>query len=225
MSDETNDPKTDLVPIEPVSDTRADEIATPLDAEQASRYKQLCEIRESGERLLGLMQEPETINIICAHVASGGSLIDYAKLWRVSYGVLLNWINADLALKDKYRQSLLDRNEYDRELIRKTFRDAATTNIRDAYNDDNTLKSIHEMSESTTNAIDTVRTRELFDNDGNKIGNAQELKMQDKLKAALTLGKHLGDYVEKVEHSGSISWEEILHNSYEKPKPEGGQPI
>jgi Phage terminase, small subunit len=75
-----------------------------------------------------------------------------------------------------------------------------------------TLKD--DVSQDDTAAIASVRVKTIPTADG--LGVEREIKLHDKLKALEQLGRHLGMFTDKVEHSGAIdtgspALESILH--------------
>lgn len=83
-----------------------------------------------------------------------------------------------------------------RELARVAF-----ANSRDVVNyDDATVKP--EAVRDDTAAVASVRVKTIPTKDGN--GVEREVKMHDKLKALELLGKRLGLFTDKIEHSGSV---------------------
>ncbi len=93
----------------------------------------------------------------------------------------------------------LDRDEMLRELRR-----IATADLSQAFDESGSLKKLHEIPEDVRRAIAGLEHNEF----------GPKLKLWDKnaaLKMALT---HLGELTEKVEHSGKVTFEQILAESY-----------
>lgn len=66
----------------------------------------------------------------------------------------------------------------------------AFADIRDFYKD-GAMKNIDSLDENAAAAISCVDVFELFDNEGNKLGETKRLRMNDKLKALELLGRYL----------------------------------
>lgn len=63
---------------------------------------------------------------------------------------------------------------------------------RKLYRDDGTLKSPSEWDDDTAAAVAGVKVRELFDENGEKLGEMREVKLYDKNSALTNAMKHLG---------------------------------
>lgn len=66
------------------------------------------------------------------------------------------------------------------------------SDIRELYSTDGGLHNITQIDDDTAGAISGIKSREIIDGDGNKVGDIVEVKMHDKLRALDTIGKHLG---------------------------------
>lgn len=80
----------------------------------------------------------------------------------------------------------------------------ARSDLGQAFDDNGNLLPIKEIPEDVRRAISGVETFEEFDGHGVervKIGETRKLKFWDKTRALELLGKHLGLYVEKVDHT------------------------
>lgn len=60
---------------------------------------------------------PQTITLICRHVAQGGSLIDLADMVDIRYCDIMQWIRRDVDLDKQYKAALEDRKEWAREKL------------------------------------------------------------------------------------------------------------
>ena len=84
----------------------------------------------------------------------------------------------------------------------------AFSDIRELYNDSGGLKNIKSLDSNIAGAISSLETFEEYEGRGEdreKTGDTQKVKLLDKTKALELLGKHLGIFKEKVEHSGTVN--------------------
>lgn len=139
-----------------------------------------------------LKNDPQAMQSLFDHIANGGSAIDIAKLWGLSYIKLMRHIKSKQDLQEKYDEALELRNEWARERVISEVKNLSTFNIRDMFNSDGTLKKAVELPENLLAAIKEV------DKDG-------ALKFQDKLKALDLFGKQLGLFVDKKEINGTMN--------------------
>lgn len=108
-------------------------------------------------------------------------------------------ITADRVLKELYRTAFAD--------------------MRQAFEEDGSLKPIHEIPEEIARAISAIQVDELFEGRGKdrkQIGVTRTVRFWDKLKALELLGKHLKLYTDRVELSADDSFAEILKAARER---------
>ena len=89
----------------------------------------------------------------------------------------------------------------------------AFLNPKQLFNNDGTLKGIHEIDDDTIAAINGVEVQQLFDGSGKEreqIGTLHKLKIVDKKGALDSLAKIQGMFIDKVEHSGKITIDDLI---------------
>ena len=64
-----------------------------------------------------LKNDPQSMEVLFDHVANGGSLIELAKMWGMSYSKLMRHIRSKEELKAKLAQAMADREEWARESV------------------------------------------------------------------------------------------------------------
>lgn len=102
----------------------------------------------------------------------------------------------DKALATRSKRTGVNADRVVRELARVAF-----VNPSDVIDMDNaTLKA--DATDDDTAAVASVKVKTIPTADGQ--GVEREIKMADKLKALELLGRHLGMFTDKVEHSGAI---------------------
>jgi len=78
---------------------------------------------------------------------------------------------------------------------------------RKIFTGDGGLKPIQEIDDETVAAIAGVESADLYEGYGDereRVGTLRKVKLADKVRALDSLAKHLGMFVDKVEHSGSV---------------------
>lgn len=81
----------------------------------------------------------------------------------------------------------------------------ATVRIKDAYNEDGTLKSVHEMPEQIQAALASLEVDEIFAGPRGlkrKVGETKKLKVFDKVRSLELLGKHFKLFTDVTELTG-----------------------
>lgn len=82
----------------------------------------------------------------------------------------------------------------------------AHLDIRQAFNDDGTLKEVHSIPEATARAISGIDVQETFSGAGQDrvaTGFIKKIKASDKIRALELLGKYKGMFVERLDVSDS----------------------
>lgn len=124
----------------------------------------------------------------------------------------------DAALAVRSKRTGVNADRVVRELARVAF-----VNPSDVINMNSaTLKN--DATEDDTAAVASVKVKTIPTADGD--GVEREIKLADKLKALELLGRHLGMFTEKVEHSGTIdtgsaALTSILHQLQKKDDDTG----
>ena len=79
----------------------------------------------------------------------------------------------------------------------------AFLDVKEFYNEDGTVKRVHEIEETARRAISSVSTKEIVIGRGEdaELFNIETIKSGDKLKALELLGRYLAMFTDKVEHS------------------------
>ena len=117
----------------------------------------------------------------------------------------------------RYIQELFDqrskRVEVNADTILRELLAMATVDVTEAYDDAGWLKQIKDIPAHVRKSIAGLETQEIFQGEGDDrsiIGMARKVKFYDKTKALELLGKHLKIWTDKVEHSGTISLEQLI---------------
>lgn len=151
-------------------------------------------------KLREFLKRDDAIDFICDNVANGGSIPSIAKTLDVPANWIFKWIRTDKALNKKYEQAKADRDEWEIETILSQLRSIASVKLSDILGDDGSIKPIHEIPEEALSVIESISV----DDKGSKV------KLINKLKALEMSGKKLGVFKEKVEHTGSLTLEQLV---------------
>jgi hypothetical protein len=173
-------------------------------------------LREKLHRLLG---EPDSLDVICGHVANGGTVIGLAKTWAVPASSLFNWLRKDPERNKRYSQSLLDRKEWLVERLHQEMHSLATSDIRALYGPSGELLPVDQWPDDIAVAIQSVETDELFDGKGDErqqIGVTRKVKFWDKNKSLEQLAKLHKLLTDQVEHTSQLTLSELILLSYER---------
>lgn len=100
-------------------------------------------------------------------------------------------------------------------VISELFR-VASLDISKAYDETGRMLPVSEMPEDVVRAITSVESTELFDFSGGEktqIGETKKIRVADKLRALELLGKYHKLFIDRVEHSGGMTLEQIVAGS------------
>ena len=190
---------------------------TDLEPEEGSKLVYTGITRK--ERLHEFLSQSDCLEIMCVHVANGGSLTQMAKDMGFRYTDLLSWIRGNSKRSETYDQALEDRKEWSREKFLQALHEVAHSDIRDLYNSDGSMKPPSEWPDSIARAISSVKVTELFEGVGserNHVGYTKEVKLWDKLKALDILGKSLKEYESDKNINVNLTLEKLVGGSWDK---------
>lgn len=166
-----------------------------------------------------IINDPNTIDVIFKHLANGGSLINLCKTWNVRYSDIIFWIHQSDERKKAYHEGLEAQKAWGIERLLQEIRSISFVDIRKIFNEDHSLKPPSEWPDDVAAAIAGIETDELFEGMGkerSRVGETKKIKMFDKLKALEMLGKDLGRFTQKIEHSGKLTLEDLVTGSIRK---------
>lgn len=109
--------------------------------------------------------------------------------------------------------------EVSAEMVLRELVHLATVDLSEAYNPDGTIKPLQEIPEPIRRAIAGFEQVEEFEGTGRdrvQVGYKKKIKFYDKTKALELIGKHLKLFTDKVEHSGTVSFADLVVGSFNK---------
>lgn len=160
--------------------------------------------------------EHEFMELIFSHLANGGSLITLADGYKIAYGHLMKWINGDRERFFYYQRALDARAEWAREAILREINRLSMADPRKMYNDDGTLMNPKDLDDATASMVKKFTVTELYDGVGKErmeVGQTKTVELWSKEKALQMLAKNFGMLIEKVEHSGKVTLEDLINES------------
>lgn len=173
------------------------------------------------EQDLFVTKAEETLRLICAHTANGGSVIDLCREWGVQFSSFCEWQRTDDKRHKAYADAVRARDEWAIESILNEIRDIGHADIRELYDQKGALLPISEWPRASAKAVVGIESKEILDSDGAFIGETKKIKTIDKLKALELLGKKLALFVERHQHSVDETLESIMMKTY---KPDADTP-
>jgi hypothetical protein len=153
------------------------------------------------------------IDILCAHIISGGSVIDFAKLIQVPYVDVAKWVTEDDARRKQFYGALAMAKEYFKASVIQELKAIASTDIRELFKPDGTVKDPAEWPDHLARAVKSIEVDELFEGYGKErtqIGITRKIQLWDKPKALELIGRSLAMFTDKTEVSGKLSLEDLV---------------
>lgn len=174
------------------------------------------EITTVEQQTLLLWTDPRLMDRLVAHVSNGGSAIEFADMMGVRYSDLMRYVREDMQRSKSYDKALEDRTEWATERVLLEVRRVASADLKDAYGPDGELLHPTEWPPQLRAALKGVKVREEFNKEGDHIATHKEVMFWDKLKALEILAKNLKLLTDRVEHTGSITLEDLVVGSNSK---------
>ena len=159
------------------------------------------------DRTYAFLEDPARLESICRTVANGGSLVNITRDADVRYTDVIWWMY-DVAhphRKAAYETALRDRGEWEVEAILKELRAIALLDIREAFNDDGSIKPISEMSAGLAGAVASIEVNELWGpapapgEARTQIGLTKKVKFWPKVESIALIAKKAGLLIDRRE--------------------------
>lgn len=170
-------------------------------------------------RLLG--DSEKTMRILCAHIEAGGSLITICETWDVPFGRMNAWVREDDGRRKQYVQSLEARAEWAKETVLIELQRIAVSDLRQLFSESGQLLDPKQWPDCAAKAVAALEMVELFEGKGDEreqVGFTKKLKLWDKTRALENWGKTMAMFVEKHEHSGTLTLEDLVAGANKKPE-------
>jgi len=166
-------------------------------------------------RFEDVINRPDILERICEQIANGGSLVAMCRFWAISHRKLYNWIKSQPGGKAMYEEALELRQEWEDEMAKSDLLIYAQSDIRKLFTEDGHIIAPHDLDDDTAASLQSVQVKTRTYDDGSK-ETTHEFKLIDKLKTRDMLLRTRGKYLDKMEHSGSVTLEDILAKSWGK---------
>ncbi len=165
-----------------------------------------------------VLNQPDKIEELVAHLSCGGTLIDLAEAWGVRFAVLAHWIDKDDDRAARYQLSILMRDEYNKEKLRQQLMRIATLDVRRAFKDDGTLKPIKDIPAELMDCVSSLDIDEIWEGRGidrEQVGVTKRIKFWSKLEAIIKFGNEYGLFKDTRQLDIADSLEDLLAKSWQ----------
>jgi len=156
------------------------------------------------------------MDLIIGHVANGGSLIDLCESIEVRYSDAMLWVIKDPVRNELYKSAIRAREEWFVQNVLLELSRVINVDIRKAFNADGTMKQVTEMPVEIAKAVASVEVEEIWSGGSKnriKVGETKKIKFWNKMPALEMLGKNLKMFIDRVEHGGLVSLEQLVARS------------
>lgn len=178
--------------------------------------------RQRTERWAAMIGDPATLRAICDHVAEGGSLPEWCREHDVRFADVNAWLSGDDYRAKIYQAARQARDEFLDEIVIRNLRLFADLDLGRAYDKDGELLPLHKMPEDIRRAITQVEVTEEFKGRGESrehIGYTKKIRTVSPERALELLGKYRRKFVDRVEHGGKLTLEELVGGSMKSTDP------
>lgn len=179
---------------------------------------------------LALINRPELMATICAHVAAGGTVQGLCDTWNrkseagapglVRFGAIWQWIVTDDERRKAWQQTQLMLAQADEARLKEFARGIAFTDVRALLTDDGRVRPVSEWPAEAAMLIAGLDVAEMFEkgeaNAQELVGVLKKVKLADRIKGAQFLAQLSGLLVERKEVSGKVTMEQLVAG---EPKP------
>ena len=167
-----------------------------------------CKTFDARYKKLTTKYPEEAMHEICTVIAQGGSLITLCQAWRVHYGRVVSWCRADRDRSIRYTEATNDRVEWAKESVLFELRKIALSDVRSLFNKDGDYLPPDKWPQEVSTMIKSVEM--------NEDGDIKKIQLWNKEKCLELLGKNMSLFIDKVEHSGKVTLEDIISESFEE---------
>lgn len=171
------------------------------------------------DHLRRILEGQKFLDTVYAHMANGGDLITLSTSLKIRYSDLAGWIQSDEERIKIYSKACIANDEFIRHRILQELSFMGFTDLRDVYNADGTLKKPKDWPENVARALQGVDVDEIYEGRGPErklVGHTSKVKMNPKIDALKLIGQEKGLFIQKHEHKGRITLEELIGGSYEE---------
>jgi len=97
----------------------------------------------------------------------------------------------------------------------------AKSDVRKLFNENGVMINVRDLDDDIAPTIASIEIDELWEHNGKEraiVGQTKKIKFWDKTRALEMLGRHLSLFIDKVEHSGTVTLEDLVTDSFKKPE-------
>lgn len=162
-----------------------------------------------------MLSDPQRMDKIFVHLASGGTLTDYCELVGQPYSELMVWINADQVRKLKYEEGKKARQEWLFERVLEEYKALSMLNLSSLYDENGALRPSAEWGKlgACIAGVESMEVTEMVDGEKVPVGTVKKVKLYDKTKTLEAMGRYLKMFTDVLEIRGEVSLKAALEDA------------
>lgn len=162
-----------------------------------------------------MLSDPQRMDKIFMHLASGGTLTDYCELVGQPYSELMVWINADQVRKLKYEEGKKARQEWLFERVLEEYKALSMLNLSSLYDENGALRPSAEWGKlgACIAGVESMEVTEMVDGEKVPVGTVKKVKLYDKTKTLEAMGRYLKMFTDVLEIRGEVSLKAALEDA------------
>ena len=145
------------------------------------------------------------LEVICTTVAMGGSLINLCEDFKIPYGRTLAWVNQDRGRAAQYKDAENARSEWVKERVLSELRAMGTYDIMCMFDKKGQVLPPEKWPKDFRASVKSV--------DFTDKGKVRKVTLCSKEKSLELLGKNLQLFIDRVEHTGKVTLEDLIADS------------
>jgi hypothetical protein len=154
-----------------------------------------------------ILAEPDALTAICEYISGGDTLHKVSVKMGVHYGRLHSWLHSDPDRLGPYAKALESRQGYVSDIVLDGLMNIAKLDMRRLFDKEGRLLDISEIPEEVAQMLSSIEVDQVVreDKDGNRsVVKTAKVRVPDRLKGFSDLGRSVGMFKDKVEHSGAV---------------------
>lgn len=162
-----------------------------------------------------MLSDPQRMDKIFVHLASGGTLTDYCELVGQPYSELMVWINGDQVRKLKYEEGKKARQEWLFERVLEEYKALSMLNLSSLYDENGALRPSAEWGKlgACIAGVESMEVTEMVDGEKVPVGTVKKVKLYDKTKTLEAMGRYLKMFTDVLEIRGEVSLKAALEDA------------
>lgn len=168
---------------------------------------------ERRELFRALSQEPTFLEDMCSFVSEGKTLAQFTKSYDIKYMDVWNWLDEVPSRRSRYNEALEVQGHVHRDVVTGGLVGAATADIAEFFDGEGSPLPVSDIPPEARANIQGIEVTV-----SDKGAVTTKYRLADKTRNRELLGKKHGMFVDKVEHGGNLTLEQMVSSSMARPE-------